>query len=360
MKSKPQSKTAAKRGTSTKSKKSPARKSSAHASLVRRLFTRRSIAIGFIGLFAAAGVYVAFFALAATQVSSTAYCINGTMANGERTHDGAAAKNGVPFGTQYRVTSGSRAGKVVTIKDRSRPGATGLDIWMSSCSEARRYGRQSVGIEQINGGGSSGGGGASPSGDCHSQTLRRGARGDCVKHAQEHLNSKGASLRVDGDFGSGTQSAVRNFQRSNGLSADGAVGRRTWDALHDGGGGGNPQPAPVRSSYFGSDQLRTNQTMYRGQYLRSGNGRYIAEMQGDGNLVVYGPDRRVQWSSRTNGGDARLVMQDDGNLVIYNGSRAIWASRTNGRGSAFAIMQDDGNFVVYTNNGRRPIWASGR
>lgn len=36
---------------------------------------------------------------------------------------------------------------------------------------------------------------------------------------------------VDGDFGSGTELAVRDFQSDKGLAADGIVAGRTWIAL---------------------------------------------------------------------------------------------------------------------------------
>ena len=36
---------------------------------------------------------------------------------------------------------------------------------------------------------------------------------------------------MDGKIGSGTEAAVRNFQRDNGLHTDGVVGRNTWDKL---------------------------------------------------------------------------------------------------------------------------------
>ncbi|MBI4309507.1 MAG: peptidoglycan-binding protein, partial [Candidatus Omnitrophica bacterium] len=37
--------------------------------------------------------------------------------------------------------------------------------------------------------------------------------------------------KVDGKIGAGTKAAIIEFQRSNGLAADGVVGRKTWEAL---------------------------------------------------------------------------------------------------------------------------------
>lgn len=37
--------------------------------------------------------------------------------------------------------------------------------------------------------------------------------------------------KVDGKLGPATKSAIIEFQRSKGLTADGVVGRRTWDSL---------------------------------------------------------------------------------------------------------------------------------
>ncbi len=36
---------------------------------------------------------------------------------------------------------------------------------------------------------------------------------------------------VDGKMGKGTRQAVKDFQKANNLSADGKVGKKTWDAL---------------------------------------------------------------------------------------------------------------------------------
>lgn len=62
-------------------------------------------------------------------------------------------------------------------------------------------------------------------------TLRIGNRGNGVKFLQCYLNLYGNSLSVDGAFGNGTKNAVEKFQRDNGLSVDGIVGKNTWQIL---------------------------------------------------------------------------------------------------------------------------------
>lgn len=62
-------------------------------------------------------------------------------------------------------------------------------------------------------------------------TISKGAKGATVKYAQCLLNEQGAKLVEDGVFDNATDSAVRAFQRANGLHADGHVGPKTWNAL---------------------------------------------------------------------------------------------------------------------------------
>lgn len=63
-------------------------------------------------------------------------------------------------------------------------------------------------------------------------TLKRGSKGEEVKTLQNKLNAFGNyGLIVDGIFGELTDEAVRIFQKAKGLSVDGIVGPKTWDAL---------------------------------------------------------------------------------------------------------------------------------
>mgnify|MGYP000887208546 FL=1 len=62
--------------------------------------------------------------------------------------------------------------------------------------------------------------------------VRRGSVGVYVLVLQDALNALGfTGSGLDGYFGGGTQNAVINFQRAQGLDPDGIVGCLTWEAL---------------------------------------------------------------------------------------------------------------------------------
>ena len=63
-------------------------------------------------------------------------------------------------------------------------------------------------------------------------TSRRGASGSEVRKIQEKPKRWGYySGSVDGIYGSGTESAVKKFQKANGLKADGIAGKATLNAM---------------------------------------------------------------------------------------------------------------------------------
>ena len=65
-------------------------------------------------------------------------------------------------------------------------------------------------------------------------TLQQNNKGGSVASLQYLLRQAGclpAGSAIDGDFGPGTDAAVRAFQRQHGLTADGVVGPGTWQAL---------------------------------------------------------------------------------------------------------------------------------
>ncbi len=65
--------------------------------------------------------------------------------------------------------------------------------------------------------------------------LSQGASGEGVRLLQEKLKELDFySGELDGQFGSGTRSAVKAFQSQHGLSADGIAGEKTWQLLFSG------------------------------------------------------------------------------------------------------------------------------
>lgn len=64
--------------------------------------------------------------------------------------------------------------------------------------------------------------------------LRKGSKGEQVKTAQRLLKALKYSIGlsgIDGDFGKKTEEAVKKFQSKEGLTTDGIIGQKTWEAL---------------------------------------------------------------------------------------------------------------------------------
>ena len=69
--------------------------------------------------------------------------------------------------------------------------------------------------------------------------LKIGSKGEDVKKLQAKLG-----LGADGNFGPGTDKAIKAWQQANGLTADGIVGDATWAKMF-GGDSATPAVAPV-------------------------------------------------------------------------------------------------------------------
>lgn len=79
------------------------------------------------------------------RVSSTAYCLTGTMASGKRVYSGAVAMNGMPFGSRWYAVE---LGRTFTVEDRIGHSSQ-FDIWMPSCRAALDYGRRTLTIRRV-------------------------------------------------------------------------------------------------------------------------------------------------------------------------------------------------------------------
>lgn len=166
--------------------------------------------------------------------------------------------------------------------------------------------------------------------------------GGCVAQLQTELNTTlGLNLSVDGIFGSTTKDAVEEFQREHNIvPADGIVGPETKAALDNPGSGSAGTPA---------GQLNPGQQITSGTQIASPDGRFVLQMQSDGNLVLRAPGNIPVADTHTAGHDGTIaVMQTDGNFVLRApGNIPIWASGTDGHPGTVLQVQDDGGVVLY-------------
>lgn len=61
--------------------------------------------------------------------------------------------------------------------------------------------------------------------------VKKGMKNESVKWVQWELNQKGAELTIDGDFGTKTFNAVKNYQKQYKLEVDGIVGNKTKNSM---------------------------------------------------------------------------------------------------------------------------------
>jgi nucleoid-associated protein YgaU len=72
--------------------------------------------------------------------------------------------------------------------------------------------------------------------------------------------------------------------------------------------------------------------------------------------VLTGGGKAV-WATDTNGQNAeRLEVQEDGNVVLYTPDKPIWHTDTKGAKDIKLVLQDDRNVVLYAKDG--PAWSS--
>ena len=109
--------------------------------------------------------------------------------------------------------------------------------------------------------------------------------------------------------------------------------------------------------WYGNTTASPGRVLTANQSIYSPDGQYQLIMQGDGNLVEYGPGGQVMWNAGTWGNPgAYAIMQGDGNLVVYSSAgTALWWSGTNGRAGASLVLNDGGTLeIIYQGT---VIWA---
>ncbi len=93
--------------------------------------------------------------------------------------------------------------------------------------------------------------------------LRQGSKGDEVKEVQRRLKKWGYyNGSVDGVFGAATRAAVIAFQKKNGLTADGIVGKATYQALGINANSGSATQTGGMNGFSSSEVYLLAKTIY--------------------------------------------------------------------------------------------------
>lgn len=155
-----------------------------------------------------------------------------------------------------------------------------------------------------------------------------GDHGVPVREVQRLLNSQGATLAEDGDFGPKTEQAVRAFQRVNGLDVDGIVGPATLARLRD-PASRNIEPTRANDDVeTGPTRRATGYRHGRPQQLTLvsvGNGNWMAEKAGKQFL-------RMQEAARRDG----VTLNAISGFRSMDEQRALYAAYRAGRGNLAA------------------------
>jgi LysM repeat protein len=107
-----------------------------------------------------------------------------------------------------------------------------------------------------------------------------------------------------------------------------------------------------------SNVLSSGSSLKPGDAITSPNGKYHFTLDAGGDLVLSGPTG-VAWKSGTAGQAVETAdMQADGNFVLYGpGHTVLWRTDTADKPGAHLVLQDDRNLVVYAADGTVVLWS---
>jgi Putative peptidoglycan binding domain len=124
-----------------------------------------------------------------------------------------------PLGQLY---SNPPAGQIVRFRELDLVyGAGGISWWDWQSASAKAWNAMSLPIDVL----------PDVTPDKALAVVGRGASGDLVVWAQEHLVSAGFPVKISGEFKYRTYNEVVAFQAKHGLTTDGQIGPDTWAAL---------------------------------------------------------------------------------------------------------------------------------
>lgn len=188
--------------------------------------------------------------------------------------------------------------------------------------------------------------------------LRVGARGPSVVRLQNALRAKGYRVSNDGAFGPKTLAAVRAFQRSKRLVADGVVGPRTWASLGIARAGAASGPTTLPTPGARSTVGYRSGRAVRISIAPVGNGRYLNTRAAGPYKAMLAAARRAGISLSTRSG-FRSMQQQRYLYSLYRSGRGNLAARPGYSNHQMGTSVDISGIAGYNTRAFRWLKANG-
>jgi hypothetical protein len=128
------------------------------------------------------------------------------------------------------------------------------------------------------------------------------------------------------------------------------------DCLHQFVKLGEP-PVEVPQISHESIVLSSNQSLERGEFVFSPNGKFKVGLTSAGDLVLQDNRSRTIWNAKVSGG-FRCYMQRDGNVIVRQRNiKPLWTSHTYNNPGARLVVDDGGRIAVM--HGKTQLWLHG-
>lgn len=166
-------------------------------------------------------------------------------------------------------------------------------------------------------------------------SLKVGSTGDAVKKMQSRLKELGYYTgSVDGNFGSNTESAVKDFQRSHGLSTDGKAGRDTMNKMNSSSAKKKTTATPTPRVTPTPRPTPTPDLSKETYYKIGASGKAISQLQG----------RLIQLGYLTGKADGSYGYRTEAAIKAFQKRAGVWDD---------GIAGPDTQRALYGNNAKK-------
>jgi hypothetical protein len=121
------------------------------------------------------------------------------------------------------------------------------------------------------------------------------------------------------------------------------------------------EPSIAPGDLFTCGELRSGQSLSRGQFIDSCDGKTRLWHQTEGNVVLYSlPELKARWQSNTsNFATSKLLIQSDGNLVLLNGreDKVLFHTGTYNNYGSKLLIRNNGDIVINSADDQT-VWRS--